>query len=125
VIALGCGLRDAGHGVRLVANSDGRAATETAGIEFGDLEFSVAALLRSPPGSSILHGGSAHQSRSSLIDAAVAATPTVGPRIVDKCHQADAILSVETVHLLARSIAEQRQIPHAALGFAAYGRTSA
>src|SRR5476649_2777882 len=88
LIALGCGLKNAGHRVKLVANSEGRSPAERLGLDFGDLQFSVSALLRSDPGASILRGGSAHDSRSSLIDAAVALTPTVGPRIVAECRDA-------------------------------------
>ena len=125
LIALGSGLSHGGHRVTIVSNSEGRAGAERAGLTFGDLHFSVSALLHSESGSSILGGRSAHQSRSSLVDAAVALTPLVGPRIIAECGDAEAILSMETVHLIGRSIAEQRRIPHVALSFAPYGRTTA
>ena len=45
LIPLGAALVAKGHKVRLVANSEGRAASERAGVPFGDLGFSVSAML--------------------------------------------------------------------------------
>lgn len=125
IVALGSGLSQKGYRVTVVANSEGRVRSEQAGLRFTDLRFSVADVLRSAQGATLLESGSSGASRTALLDAAVAALPAVGPAIVAACADADAILSTETVHLLAASIAEQRGIPHIALGLVPYGRTEA
>jgi UDP:flavonoid glycosyltransferase YjiC (YdhE family) len=71
----------------------------------------------------MLHGGSAHRSRAALLDAAVGLFPEVGPRVIGHCDRADAVLSSETLHLLGRSIADWRRVPHVALCLVPYGRT--
>jgi sterol 3beta-glucosyltransferase len=123
LIALGIGLKEAGYSVKLIANTDGREQALQSNLEFGDLQFSVADILRSAQGLAMLQSGSSHQSRSFLLDAAIAHLPVIGPRIIEQCHDADVILSTETIHLLCASIAEHRQVRHIALGFIPYGRT--
>ena len=125
LIALGIGLAANGHSVTMVANSEGRQRAEKAGLRFADLEFSVAALLSSAQGSAMIESGSSHKSRTILLDAAAVLHPIVGPKLIQSCAGSDVILSTETVHLLSRSIAEKKSIPHIALGFAPYGRTDA
>src|SRR5690348_4765372 len=88
---LGAGARAAGYDVTLVSNAEGRAAAEGAGLAFRDLGFSVRQLLGSAEGTAMLQGGTAHASRSALVDAAVALLPEVGPRAIDACADANAI----------------------------------
>ena len=123
LIALGVELEKAGHAVKLIANSDGREQAARYRLDFGDLQFSVAEIMRSATGVSMLQSASSHRSRTFLLDAAIAHFPIVAPRIVDLCHGADAVLSTETIHLLCSSIAEKLDVPHIALGFVPYGRT--
>jgi sterol 3beta-glucosyltransferase len=118
-------LKQKGHSVSVVANSDGRLLAERAGLEYSDLGFSVSELLASSRGHEMLQSCSSYVSRTVLLDMAVELHPVVGPRIIASCANADAILSTETVHLISRSIAESAGIPHVAVGFVPYGRTKA
>jgi sterol 3beta-glucosyltransferase len=110
-IALGEGLRRAGHRVRLVTNKEFADLVKSAGLDILPIDVSVQAALQTPDASAAIERGSLISSFRKLAELARTATRLLLQAGLDAGREADLIIAGFAGMLVGASIAEKLGLP--------------